>query len=71
MAFGKGATLAVQLLRDFRAFASSSESLFTGSSIKGFSSKVVPLKECRASAAFSAASDILQDPQPSQPFGLP
>ena len=60
MAFGKGATLAVQLLRCFKALASSSESLFTGSSIMGFSSKDVPVKLCRASAAFSAASDILQ-----------
>ena len=67
IAFGNGAMLAVQLLRDFRALASSSESLFTGSSIIGFSSKDVPFRLCRASAALSAASDILQDTQPSQP----
>ena len=60
MALGKGATVAVQLLRAFKAAASSSDSRFTGCiAMAGLSSKDPPDKWLRASAALSAAFDSL------------
>ena len=59
MALGIGATVAVQLLRDLRAFAISSDSRFTCGSTIGLNSKDPPDSLFLASAAFSAAFDSL------------
>ncbi len=63
MALGKGATVAVQLLRDLRTFAISSESPLTCGSTIAFNSMEPPDSLFLASAAFSAAFDSLESPQ--------